>query len=130
MKSVLPDTNVIIDLLAGDKTFEEALSTAERIIVTPTVVAEFLAGISPSARDKAKKAAFDDFLEDEVVEVVSHDVETASYYASIYRYLATNGTPIPLNDVWIAASAMQHGATIITKDHHFSSIPVLPVTIG
>ena len=37
---------------------------------------------------------------------------------------------IPLGDIWIAASAMQHGATILTKDKHFAAIPVLPVVIA
>lgn len=127
MRSILPDTGVIIDLLAGDRTFEAELSSAERIVVTPTIVAEFLAGISASAKDQAKRAAFDAFLDNDVVEFAAHDRETASYYAAIYRHLKTQGSMIPLGDVWIAASAMQHGATIITRDRHYSAIPVLPI---
>lgn len=130
MRFVLPDTNVIIDFLDGDRTFEKELSTAERILATPSVVAEFMSGISASKKDKEKKEAFDAFLENAAVELQPHDRETAIYYASIYRHLRMQGTPIPLGDVWLAASAMQHGATILTKDKHFSVIPVIPVVIA
>lgn len=125
MKSVLPDTSVIIDFLDGDRSFEKELSSAERILVTPSVIAEFLAGVSSSKRDRAKQNAFDAFLDNPVVEVVPHDRETASYYASIYCHLRNEGTMIPLGDIWVAASAMQHGATVLAKDHHFAAIPVL-----
>ena len=130
MRSVLPDTGVIIDLLEGDRTFEKELSSAERIVVTPSVIAEFMAGISSARRDKAKQSAFDALIGNPSVEVVVHDRETANYYASIYRYLKDQGTMIPLGDIWIAASAMQHGATILAKDRHYTLIPVLPVILG
>lgn len=129
MKSVLPDTSVIIDLFDGDRSFEKELSSAERILVTPLVMAEFMSGISSSRRDKAKQDAFDALLENQVVEIVPHDRETAIYYASIYRHLKKQGAMIPLGDIWIAASAMQHGATILAKDRHFEAIPVLPVVL-
>ena len=130
MKSVLPDTNAIIDFLDGDRSFAKELSAAERILVTPSIVAEFMAGISATKKDRAKQEAFDAFLENAVVEFQPHDRETATYYASIYRYLKKQGTLIPLGVIWIAASAMQHGATILTKDRHFSVIPVIPVVIA
>ena len=129
MKSVLPDTSVIIDLLDGDRTFEKELSSAERIVVTPSVIAEFMSGVSGAKRDKAKQTAFEAIVENPYVEVVVHDKETATYYASIYRYLKGQGAMVPLGDIWIAASAMQHGATILTKDRHYSAIPVLPVIL-
>ena len=130
MKYVLPDTCTTIDFLDGDRTFEKELSTAERILATPSVVAEFMAGISATKKDKEKKEAFEAFLENSAVEFQPHDRETAIYYASIYRHLKTQGTPIPLGDIWLAASAMQHGATILTKDRHFSAIPVIPMVIA
>ncbi len=114
----------------GDRTFEKELSSAERIIVTPSVIAEFLAGVSSSARDRAKQRAFDAFLENPIIEVVTHDRETTAYYASIFRHLEKEGIMIPLGDIWVAASAMQHGATILTKDRHFAAIPVLLIVIA
>lgn len=129
MKTVLPDTNVLIDLLAGSRSFEEELSSAERILVTPTIVGEFLAGVGKTARDRVRRKAFDSFLEDPVVEFVSHDRETGDYYAAVHRFLREAGTPIPHNDVWIAASALQHGATVLTHDGHFNGIPILPAIV-
>ena len=129
MKSVVLDTNVLIDMFAGDRSFEEELASAERILVTPTIVGEFLAGIRMTARDRLRRQAFDSFLDDPVVEFVPHDRETGAYYASVHRFLQDAGTPIPHNDVWIAASALQHGATVLTHDQHFAGIPILPSVI-
>lgn len=129
MNTVLPDTNVLIDLLGGDRSFERELSAAERILVTPVIAGEFLAGIGKSARDAVRRHAFESFLDDPVVEFAPHDRETGVYYASVHRFLRKAGTPIPQNDVWIAASALQHGATVLTRDAHFSAIPVLPSVV-
>ena len=130
MKSVLPDTSVIIDFLDGDRSFAKELSSAERILVPPSVIAEFLAGVSSSKRDRAKQNAFDAFLDNPAVEVVPHDRETAAYYASIFRHLKKGGAMIPLGDIWVAASAMQHGATVLTKNKHFAAVPVLLTVIA
>ena len=129
MNSVLPDTNVLIDLFTGGRDFERELSSADRILVTPTVVGEFLAGVRNSARDAVRRQAFESFLDDPVVELVVHDRETGIYYASVHRFLKDAGTPIPQNDVWIAASALQHGATVLTRDSHFADIPILPSVV-
>ncbi len=127
MKTILPDTNVLIDFFAGDRAFEDALSTADRILVTPTIAAEYLSGLRDARRDRARRQAFESFLAAPVVEFVPHDRETADRYASIHQYLRNAGTPIPSNDVWIAASALQHGAALLTRDRHFSAIPLLPI---
>lgn len=129
MNTVLPDTNVLIDLFAGDRSFERELSSAERILVTPTVVGEFLAGIRKTARGAVQRRSLESFLDDPVVELVPLDRETGVYYASIHRFLHDAGNPIPQNDVWIAASAIQHGATVLTRDSHFSGIPILPSVV-
>ena len=125
MKTVFPDTNVIIDLLAGDRSFEDELTSADRILVTPTVVAEYLAGIRTGKRDSLRRQAFEDFLEDPVVAFLPHDRETATRYASLFQYLRRAGTPLPINDIWIAASALQHSALLLTRDRHFEGIPLL-----
>jgi tRNA(fMet)-specific endonuclease VapC len=129
VKTVLPDTIVIIDLLAGDRSFEEELSSADRILVTPTIVAEYLAGIRTGKRDALRRQAFEDFLEDPAVVFLPHDRETASRYASLHQYLRRAGTPLPINDIWIAASALQHSALLLTRDRHFEAIPLLGAVI-
>jgi predicted nucleic acid-binding protein len=53
--------------------------------------------------------------------------DTAERYARIYAYLRTAGRPIPTNDLWIAASAMEHGAELLTTDRHFLDVPQIVV---
>lgn len=65
------------------------------------------------------------FLDSPRVVVHSIDAETADFYASILNSLKVAGTPIPTNDIWIAAVAFQHGYKIFTKDKHFNLIPGL-----
>ncbi|MBR6021052.1 MAG: PIN domain-containing protein [Kiritimatiellae bacterium] len=127
MKTILPDTNVLIDFFAGDRSFGDELSSADRILVTPAIAAEYLSGLRDAPRDHIRRRVFESFLSAPVVEFVPHDRDTANRYASIHQYLRGTGTPIPSNDVWIAASALQHGAAILTRDRHFSSIPLLPI---
>lgn len=129
MKTVFPDTNVIIDLLAGDRSYEAELSTADRILVTPTTVAEYLAGIRNGKRDAVRRRAFEDFLDDPAVAFLPHDRETALRYAALHQYLRRAGTPLPINDIWIASSALQHSALLLTRDRHFAAIPLLSTSI-
>lgn len=125
MKTVFPDTNVIIGLLAGDRSFEAELSSADRILVTPTIVAEYLAGIRATKRDAVRRRAFEDFLEDPAVAFLPHDRESATRYASLHQYLRRAGTPLPTNDIWIAACALQHSALLPARDRHFEAVPLL-----
>ena len=72
------------------------------------------------------------FLASDRVVVLPVDAETSERYAAILSSLRTAGTPVPTNDVWIAATAMQHGLSVVTTDRHFANIPqilceVLPV---
>ena len=62
------------------------------------------------------------FLEPPRMHVVAIDDETAERYAIIVNFLWNAGTPIPTNDIWIAASAMQHGLIVLTSDAHFQKI--------
>ena len=55
------------------------------------------------------------------------DLETAEHYARVYRELRRRGRPIPTNDMWIAATALQHGLAVFSHDRHFREVPSLPV---
>jgi tRNA(fMet)-specific endonuclease VapC len=63
-----------------------------------------------------------DFLANPVVEVLMIDAETSRHYAEIVVDLRNAGTPIPTNDIWIAATAARHGASVLTCDDHFQRI--------
>jgi tRNA(fMet)-specific endonuclease VapC len=62
------------------------------------------------------------FLDSPQVTIYTVDENTAEYYSSILNQLKKNGQPVPTNDIWIAASAFQHGLQLYTLDHHFSHI--------
>jgi len=63
------------------------------------------------------------FLEAPRVELLAVDSETSERYAALLQFLWSAGTPIPTNDIWIAASAMQHGLELVTTDSHFQKVP-------
>jgi predicted nucleic acid-binding protein len=64
-----------------------------------------------------------EFLESPRVQVVDINEETSERYAVIINYLWEQGTPVPTNDLWIAATAMQHGLKLLTTDGHYRNVP-------
>ena len=127
MKTVALDTNVLIDSFHGDETFRPRMAAADRILVSPVVCAEFLAGFDDSRAGRVAKERFRAFLDLDPVEMPFIGEETADIHVRIFRHLKAQGTPLPQNDLWIAASALEHGAVLLTRDAHFDSIPTLRV---
>ena len=128
MNSAVIDTNILIDCFQRERGAVDAMSDYDRILVCPAVLGEFKAGIDISTkRGKKAKRLLDEFLDDPAVVVIPCTDETADYYARIYKALKANGTPLPTNDIWIAASALEHGASVISGDSHFSFVPMLKI---
>ena len=126
MNSVVVDTNVLIGCFQCEQGISEKVSEYDRVLVCPVVLGEFKTGIDIGTK-RGRKAAerLNEFLDDPAVAVVPCTEETADYYARIFKALKVNGTPIPTNDIWIAASAIEHGATVLSGDGHFSCVPML-----
>ena len=128
MNAAVIDTNVLIDCFQRGGGVADAISDYDRILVCPAVIGEFKAGIDiGTKRGRKAKERLDEFLDDPAVEIVPCTDETAEYYARIFRTLKENGTPLPTNDIWIAAAALEHGATVLSGDGHFSRVPMLKV---
>ena len=126
MNSAVIDTNILIDCFQRERGAVDAMSDYDRILVCPAVLGEFKAGIDISTkRGKKAKRLLDEFLDDPAVAIIPCTDETADYYARIYTALKANGTPLPTNDIWIAASALEHGASVLSGDSHFSYVPML-----
>ena len=125
MRRVLLDTNVLIDFLREPEAFVDTLGAYDRIVLTPTVVGEFRAGISDTRVGRTNLLALEEFMATPAVEEVPLTSDTGAYYARIFRTLKASGTPIPTNDIWIAAAAIQHACPLLTKDSHFSLVPSL-----
>jgi len=73
------------------------------------------------------RAKLQAFLAKPSVAIVDVTAQTAERYAEIDVFLIAKGRPIPRNDVWIAASAFEHGCTLLTRDAHFRELPLLPI---
>ncbi len=125
MRTVAVDTCVLIDAVHGDMSFRRILAAADRILVCPVVYSEFMSGFDDTRRGRAAKEAFQTFLSLDYVEMPIIGKETGDYHSMLFKYLKEKGTPIPQNDIWIAASALEHGACLLTTDPHFKGIPTL-----
>ena len=128
MNSAVIDTNILINCFQRERGAVDAMSDYDRLLVCPAVLGEFKAGIDISTkRGKKTKRLLDEFLDDPAVAVIPCTDETADYYARIYTALKANGTPLPTNDIWIAASSLELGAAVISGDSHFSYVPMMKI---
>ncbi|HXJ38630.1 MAG TPA: type II toxin-antitoxin system VapC family toxin, partial [Bryobacteraceae bacterium] len=120
------DTSAYSALMHGDQAVMNVVSMAAEILVPAVVLGELHSGFKRGTRTRENVAQLDRFLSKPTVRVVSLTSDTAIRYAEIDVYLLGKGKPIPRNDVWIAASAMEHGSQLLTLDAHFRQIPLLP----
>jgi len=123
MTRILLDTSAYSALIAGHPELEGPARRASAVCLSAVVVGELLAGFKKGSRSRENEARLHAFMEAPRVSVLSVDEETAERYAVIRDYLRRQGTPVPINDVWIAASASQHGLRLLTLDAHFRQIP-------
>lgn len=113
----------------GQTAAAEVVREAEEIYLNAIVVGELFARFSRGHRRQRNERQLGEFLGESRVNVIDVDDDTAVRYAAIHSVLHAAGTPIPTNDMWIAASAMQHGLRLLTLDHHFERIPQILSTI-
>ncbi len=130
MKPLMLDTNVLIRFFRSDRKIADIISTYEKIVVPTVVLGEFKAGADPkTACGQRQLEVLDSFLDSPSVSIIPITEDTASVYARIFKVLKANGTPIPQNDMWIAACAMDSGAMLVSSDGHFAAIPLLDMRI-
>jgi tRNA(fMet)-specific endonuclease VapC len=123
----LLDTNIIISLFADEIAVKGALAKAEEVFVSSTAIGELYFGARKSGRTKENLDRIDEFAANNVV--LSCDTETARRYGEVKDALRVKGRPIPENDIWIAATALQHHLALITRDEHFNEIDALEVLV-
>jgi len=102
---------------------------AEWILFSPVVLGELMFGFRNGTRFKENMNELNEFLQHDVVELAQIGKTTSDRYSRIAAQLKRKGTPIPSNDIWIAAQTMEHGAELITSDQHFEKIDGLIYTI-
>lgn len=126
MKSLALDTNALIRFLERGQDFADSFARYDLLIVPATVDGEFRAGCDPETKNgRARIHLLEDLLQDDAVLFAAVDERVSSKYADLFRYLKGIGVQIPQNDVWIAAVALAHDATLCTFDAHFSRVPLL-----
>lgn len=119
------DTNRYRDLCDGDQDVARLLEEAESVHVPFIVIAELRAGFVVGKRGRENEAVLQRFLMKPGVEVVYPGDATTRSYASLYRQLRQQGTPIPTNDLWIAALVLERGFVLCSRDDHFQYLPQL-----
>jgi len=127
MTTILLDTNAYAAFKQGQSDAVEIVQRAMNLALSSTVLGELLAGFAIGSREAKNRAELQQFLASDRVHILSVDDGTAAYYATVYRNLRQKGHPIPTNDMWIAASALQHGYALFSYDGHFQTVDGLLV---
>jgi len=123
-KGVVLDTNIVVAHFRSKARHDETF--AERELYLPHVaIAELFAGAFKSNRPDHNRALVETFLESATP--LPANLGTAELYGRIWADLAASGTMIPQNDIWIAATALQHGMPLATSDAHFERVAGLEV---
>ena len=122
---ILLDTNRYTDLARGVPEVVARIRTAVEVWLPLFALAELRAGFVGGTRKKRNEAALDRFLRRPNTGVLLPDEVTADVYAHVYNDVRRQGTPIPANDIWIAALAIQHDLTLDARDRHFQNVPRL-----
>lgn len=123
---VAVDTNAYRRFVDGADDVLCHLQSAERIGVPVPVVAELRAGFALGTKGLQNERVLSRFLDSERVEILACDEQTTHFYAQLFAQLRRQGTPIPINDVWIAALAIQHRYALLTFDTDFDRLPQVP----
>jgi predicted nucleic acid-binding protein len=120
---VILDTDGLSAVADGDTSLEPILRKVSEVAVPVIVLGESIYGIRQS-RDRKR---YEQWLQESLpnYRVLRVDEETAASYAALRSELKKAGTPIPSNDIWIAALSRQYGLAMLSKDRHFDQVPGL-----
>lgn len=127
MRPILIDTNAYTAFKQGNEEVIEVIQTAEIIGISPVVLGELLSGFDIGSKTKKNREELQLFLESSRIKIYDITSDTAQFFSKIYSILKRKGKPIPTNDMWIAAQALEHGCVVCTYDKHFQEIDGLLV---
>lgn len=120
------DTNRYVDFAKGLPEAVSRLRAVDQILIPLIVLGELRAGFLGGSRAPENEANLVRFLNSLRVDVLLADEETTHHYARLFHQLRRQGTPIPTNDVWIAALVVQHQLYLFARDDHFDHLPQIP----
>jgi len=119
------DTNRYVDFCRGDPDAVQKIRSASIIGMPAIVLGELRAGFVAGSQAQRNEKGLVQFLNSPRVQILSPDEQTSHHYAALYKQLRDQGTPIPTNDLWIAALVLQHGMILHARDKHFDHLPQL-----
>lgn len=117
---LLLDTNIVIALFADEAIVKSNLAQVREVFIPSFVIGELCYGARKSGRVKANLARIDELVANSTV--LECNAETARQYGEVKNKLRLKGRPLPENDVWIAALAVQHSLVLVTRDAHFQEV--------
>ena len=119
----LLDTNIVIALFSEETEVQEKAQNVGVVALAPPIIGELYYGAQKSNKVSENRHRIDSFVQQNAF--FPCDLETAQWYGIIKDQLRRKGRPIPNNDIWIAAVAMQRGLILATRDSHFDEIESL-----
>ena len=123
------DTSAYSRLRHGHETVLDLVAIAESVLLPVTVLGELEAAFELGGRVKENRVVLNDFLDEPYVSILPSDRSVARQYGQIFARLRRAGTPIPVNDIWIAATTFDCGGHLLTFDRHFELIEGLQLTL-
>ncbi len=126
---IMLDTSAYVGFKRNIAEVVEIIVKSEIILFSPVVLGELMFGFRSGNKFKKNMYDISEFLNHDVVELADMGKITSDRYSRIATQLKQQGTPIPTNDIWIAAQSMEHGAELISSDQHFEKISGLVYTL-
>ena len=117
------DTSAYSAFKRGDAEIVDIVETADEVAIPSIVLGELFAGFRMGSRTRRNVAELEEFLRRPGISVAAVTKAAAQRYGMLVSQLRQQGTPLPTNDIWIAAVVLERGAQLVTKDGHFDNIP-------
>lgn len=122
MSAYCLDTSAYSSFRRGNDEVTALLDRADLVGVPAITLGELRTGFLLGSRRERNEAELTAFLDHPAVEVLPVDAETSRHYSEIVAELRRAGTPVPTNDIWIAATAARSGTIVLSRDNHFERI--------
>jgi len=122
VKSILLDTNAYTAFKRNQNEAVAIIENVDIIAINTVIIGELLGGFAVGNKQETNRYELQQFLDSSRVQIFTIDPKTSEYYALIYHELRKKGKPIPTNDIWIAATAIQHDLILFTYDSDFQHI--------
>ena len=127
MKKIILDTNAYSGFMSGDQSVFDCIVESETVFLSTVMIGELFAGFHGGNKFSSNVEELKMFLKQDGIKTIDVTLETSEIFGEIKAGLRKKGKMIPLNDIWIAAHALETGAKLITYDPHFKSVSGLRI---